>query len=142
MTLERVELAFEEYRLEVAPPFKWRVHDAVFDSEGRPLKEVHATATVPIGGEWWWAGQARTDGEGRFQFLGPGSGYTIALSFQCPRDDDIIGRWVHVGAWGGTALSLTKMGGGTPAKTVRSRSRTGSGTARAWSSRFPRRGSR
>ena len=100
MTLDRFELAFEEHRLEVAPPFEWRVQGGVFDSDGRPFGDVYATATVPIGGEWWWAGGGPTGAQGAFDFAGPGSGYTIALSFQCPSDDNVIGSWVHMGAWG------------------------------------------
>ncbi len=100
MTLDQFELAFEEYRLDVAPPFERRVQGAVFDSDGRPFEDVHASAIVPIGDEWWWAGGGPTSAQGAFDFAGPGSGYTIALSFQCPSDDNIIGSWVPVGAWG------------------------------------------
>ena len=100
ISLDRFALAFEEYRIEVAPPFKWRVQGAVLDSEGRPFEIVNANAIVPIGGEWWWAGGGPTDAQGAFDFAGPGSGYTIALSLQCPSDDNIIGSWVHIGAWG------------------------------------------
>jgi len=104
MTLDQFELAFDAHRLEVAPPFQWRVQGAVFDADGRPLEDVHTTAVAWVEGEWWWAGEGSTDAQGAFAFAGPGSGYTIALAFQCPRNDNIIGRWVFAGEWGAEGL--------------------------------------
>lgn len=49
MSVERFELAFGEYRPEAAPPFKWRVQGAVYDSEGQPFEDVHANAGVQSG---------------------------------------------------------------------------------------------
>ena len=100
MTLDQFELAFDAHRLEVAPPFQRRVQGAVFDADGQPFEDVDTTAVVWTDGEWWWAGGGATDAQGAFAFAGPGSGYTIALTFQCPSDDNIIGRWVRAGAWG------------------------------------------
>ena len=104
MTLDQFELVFDVHRLEVAPPFKWRLQGGVFDADGRPFEDMHTTAVVWIDGEWWWAGGGPTDAQGAFEFAGPGSGYTIALTFQCPSDDNTIGRWVFAGEWGAEGL--------------------------------------
>ena len=57
-------------------------------------------AVVKIQGEQWAAGIGETDEQGAFEFAAPGSGYTIAVWLQCPRDDHTWGRWLYLGELG------------------------------------------
>ncbi len=69
-------------------------------ADGLPMEGVAVYALVRIGGEAWNAGGGGTGPEGAFEFTAPGSGYTLGFWMQCPRDDDIGGRWVYMGEWG------------------------------------------
>ena len=81
-------------------PFEWRVGGTVLGADGLPMEGVAVYALVRIGGEAWNAGGGGTGPEGAFEFTAPGSGYTLGFWMQCPRDDDIGGRWVYMGEWG------------------------------------------
>ncbi len=97
--LEGFYAAFEAHRLEVAPPFEWRAAGTVVDSAGQPAGGLDVFAVVRIEGEAWVAGTGETDEQGAFEIQAPGSGYTIAVWLQCPRDDGLE-KWVYAGEWG------------------------------------------
>ncbi len=96
--LEGFYSAFEKHRLEVAPPFEWRVEGTVLGANGAPVGRLDVFAMVRIEGERWTAGIGETDAQGNFEFPAPGSGYTLGVWIQCPRDD--IVQWVYAGEWG------------------------------------------
>ncbi len=110
LALDDFYAAFEEYRLEVAPPFAWRIAGTVLGSDGLPVEEMEVIATVRIQGQVWAAGRGETDSQGAFEFMGPGSGYTIWLGFGCPRDDNIRAPFVHVGEWGADGFVADESG--------------------------------
>ena len=95
--------AFEEHRMEVAPPFEWQIAGTVLGSDGLPIEGTAAWVVVRIEGAAWRAGQDETNTRGVFEFIGPGSGYTIGLFFQCPRADGVE-EWVRSGEWGAAGL--------------------------------------
>ena len=100
--LEGFYSAFEKHRLEVAPPFEWRVEGTVLGANGAPVGRLDVFAMVRIEGERWTAGIGETDAQGNFEFPAPGSGYTLGVFLQCPRSD--IFQWVHAGEWGAAGL--------------------------------------
>ncbi len=104
MTLETFEAAFEEHRIEVAPPFTWQIGGTIVDPDGKAVDEIMSLAYVRIAGEWSSAGWSETDSQGAFLFTGPGAGYTIALWLQCPSRINVVGDWVYLGEWGSTGF--------------------------------------
>ena len=58
---------------------------------GRPLKPMHVFAIVRTEGEAWPMAGDEADEEGRFEFAGPGGGYTLGVWLQCPRGDGVEG---------------------------------------------------
>ena len=99
LSLDHFRDRFEDYRLDVAPPFEWRAGGTVLGIDGAPVDGMEVYALVRIGGEGWTAGIGKTDTRGKFEFAAPGSGYTIALVLQCPREDDVL-AWLDAGEWG------------------------------------------
>ncbi len=97
--LEGFYAAFEEHRLEVAPPLEARVAGTVLDSGGQPVGGLDVFAMVRIEGEAWTAGGGETDRQGMFEFAAPESAYTIAVWLQCPLEDG-SGGWAYAGEWG------------------------------------------
>ena len=113
MSLAAFNSEFEAHRADVARPFEWRVAGTVLGDDGAPIEGVHVYAAVRIEDEAWGAGRGETDQEGAFEFPAPGSGYTIAIWLQCPRDD---GRdeWVRAGEWGADGFLVDEDGIGDP----------------------------
>ena len=125
----------------VAPSFEGRIGGTVLGSDGGAIEGVYVYALVRIEGEAWEAGRGKTGPEGDFEFVAPGSGYTLGVWIQCPRDD--IVQWVYGGEWArGPGSSPTATGSWRREASEQGRSRMASETAPAWSSSFPRRGNR
>ena len=103
MNVDAFRNSFERHLSEVASPFEWRIAGTVLDSDGPPVEGMWLWAVVRIEGEAWVIGHDETDTSGVFEFIGPGSGYTIRVWLQCPRDDDVV-QWVHGGEWGAAGL--------------------------------------
>lgn len=99
MSLAAFNSEFEAHRADVARPFEWRVAGTVLGGDGAPIEGVHVYAVVRIEGEAWGAGTGETGPKGTFEFPAPGSGYTIAIWLQCPRDEG-MDEWVRAGEWG------------------------------------------
>ena len=90
--------SFDAYLRVVAPSFEGRIGGTVLGSDGGAIEGVYVYALVRIEGEAWTAGRGKTGPEGDFEFVAPGSGYTLGIWIQCPRDD--IVQWVYGGEWG------------------------------------------
>ena len=98
MTLGVFQSSFDAYLRVVAPSFEGRIGGTVLGSDGGAIEGVYVYALVRIEGEAWEAGRGKTGPEGDFEFVAPGSGYTLGVWIQCPRDD--IVQWVYGGEWG------------------------------------------
>ena len=90
--------SFDAYLRVVVPSFEWRVGGTVLGSDGLPAVGASVYALVRIEGEAWNAGRGETGPRGDFEFTAPGSGYTLGIWLQCPRDD--IAQWLFAGEWG------------------------------------------
>ena len=90
--------SFDAYLRVVLPSFEWRVGGTVLGSDGLPAEGAIVYALVRTEGEAWNAGRGETGPEGDFEFAAPGSGYTLGVWLQCPRDD--IAQWLFAGEWG------------------------------------------
>ena len=95
--------SFDAYLRVVVPSFAWRVGGTVLGSDNLPAEGVNVYALVRIEGEAWPAGGGKTGPEGDFEFVAPGSGYTLGVWIQCPRDD--IVQWVYAGDWGANGFA-------------------------------------
>ena len=95
--------SFDAYLRVVLPSFEWRVGGTVLGSDGGAIEGVYVYALVRIEGEAWTAGRGKTGPEGDFEFVAPGSGYTLGVWIQCPRDD--IVQWVYAGDWGANGFA-------------------------------------
>ncbi|MCY3506631.1 MAG: hypothetical protein OXH41_10755 [Chloroflexi bacterium] len=91
--------SFDAYRRVVAPPFEWHVGGTILSEDSVPIEGVHVFALVRIEGTAWTAGRGETDREGAFEFTAPGSGYTLGVWIQCPREDGVL-DYVHAGEQG------------------------------------------
>ena len=100
MTLSEFRAALDLHRLEVAPPFEWRVEGTVLGPDGAPTEAMHVFAIVRTEVEAWPMAGDEADEEGRFEFAAPGGGYTLGVWLQCPRGDGVEGDWVYTGEWG------------------------------------------
>ena len=92
MAADEFVAAFEEHRLEVAPPFESRIAGRVVDSDGKPVAFARVDTHIWIGQQPAWAGGDWTNTLGRFSFKGPDNGYTLKLSLRCPGGDFYDGR--------------------------------------------------
>lgn len=90
--------SFDAYLRVAVRSFEWRVGGTVLGSDNEPAEGVRVSALVRIEGEAWPAGEDETDRHGNFELAAPGSGYTLRVSFQCPRED--IAQRVYAGEWG------------------------------------------
>lgn len=90
--------SFDAYLRVVVRSFEWHVGGTVVGSDGLPAEGASVYALVRIEGEAWNAGRGETGPEGDFEFAVPGSGYTLGVWLQCPRDD--IEQWPFAGEWG------------------------------------------
>jgi len=113
MSLAAFNSEFEAHLADVASPFEWRVAGTVLGSDGAPIERLHVYAAVRIEGEAWGAGTGETDDQGVFEFPAPGTGYTIAIWLQCPRDNGIE-EWVRAGEWGEAGFVIDEDGIGDP----------------------------
>ena len=100
LSVDAFVTAFEAHRLDIAPPFKWRIAGTVLDADDMPVGGVNIAVSVRIAGERWPAGSHTTGEGGAFEFLGPGGGYSLVVWFQCSDADDTWGRTVLVGEFG------------------------------------------
>ena len=98
MPLGVFQNSFDAYLRVVVPSFEGRIGGTVLGSDGGAIEGVYVYALVRIEGEAWTAGRGKTGPEGDFEFVAPGSGYTLGIWIQCPRDD--IVQWVYGGEWG------------------------------------------
>ncbi len=105
---------FEEHRLDVAPPFPWRIEGTVAGPDEEPVQAILVVARVwlPDDPEWqFWAGEAYTRWDGKFAFTGPGSGYALGLILTCPGGSRSYGPWADIGEWGADGFTAD---GATP----------------------------
>ncbi len=115
MTLDEFHDSFEEHRLEVAPPFEWEVAGMVVDPDGQPIPELLLVTVVRIKGTPWVVGGIATDPKGNFALTAPGSGYTIAITLHCLREDGAYEEH-FVGEWGADGFVANNDGQREPSK--------------------------
>ena len=91
---------FEAHRLEVAPPFEWRIAGTVRDVDDVAVEGLTVGVAVRLEGEPLVAGSTTTGGGGAFALMGPGGGYALVAWLRCPDTNDIWGQAVLVGELG------------------------------------------
>jgi len=94
------QTALARHRLEVAPPFEWRIAGTVLDADDVPVEGINVGPVVRLEGEPRSAGSSTTGAGGAFEFMGPGGGYALYVWLRCPDTNDIWGRVVLVGEFG------------------------------------------
>ena len=62
-------------------------------------KGVRTGPDVRVTARRWAAGNSETDAQGEFKFAAPGSGYTLGLWLNAPRNDGVE-EWIHAGPVG------------------------------------------
>ena len=75
--------AFEEHRLEVAPPYDQQVQGVVRTSDGQPVTGVELIVISHVDGDIEVTAWGSTDAEGTFDFPGPGMDYSLAIRVPC-----------------------------------------------------------
>ena len=92
---------FEEYRLEVAPSFRWEIQGRVVDRHSQPIEGVRVFASRVTGGTPFSVLSVLTDTDGSFSISdGPGSGYVLMVRAYCES-----GAYHYIGALGESGFS-------------------------------------